>query len=127
MSRREENDRIFKALASDVRRDILDSLRDDPQTTGALCRLFPDLSRYAVMQHLGVLEAAGLVIVRRQGRKRWNYLNALPIKDIHDRWIGPHAARAVDVLANVKSDLERDTPGTGKVETSETGGRLQRR
>jgi len=108
MSRREENDRIFKALASDVRRDILDSLRDDPQTTGALCRLFPALSRYAVMQHLGVLEAAGLVIVRRQGRERWNYLNALPIKDIHDRWIGPHAARAVDALANMKSDLERE-------------------
>lgn len=109
MSRREENNRVFKALASEVRRDILDSLRDDPQTTGALCALFPELSRYAVMQHLGVLEAAGLVIVRRTGRERWNYLNALPIKDIHDRWIGPHAAHAVDVLARMKTGLERES------------------
>ena len=58
------------------------------------------------MQHLRVLEEAGLVIARRQGRQRWNYLNALPIKQIHDRWIGAYAAGAVDLLDRMKTDLE---------------------
>jgi DNA-binding transcriptional ArsR family regulator len=58
------------------------------------------------MQHLKVLEDAGLVIARRQGRERWNHLNALPIKDIHDRWIGPYAAHAVDLIARLRNDLE---------------------
>ena len=57
------------------------------------------------MQHLRVLADAGLVIVRRDGRERWNHLNALPIKHIHDRWIGPYAARAVDLLDRLQSDL----------------------
>ena len=58
------------------------------------------------MQHLNVLEAADLVIVKREGRERWNYLNPLPIKDIHDRWIGPYAAQAVTLLGRLKDDLE---------------------
>jgi DNA-binding transcriptional ArsR family regulator len=58
------------------------------------------------MQHLGVLERAGLILVRRDGRHRWNYLNPLPIKQIHDRWIGRYAAGAVDLLARLKRDLE---------------------
>jgi len=53
-----------------------------------------------------VLEAADLVIVSREGRERWNHLNPLPIKQIHDRWIGPHAARAVELLARLKEDME---------------------
>jgi DNA-binding transcriptional ArsR family regulator len=59
-----------------------------------------------VMQHLKVLEDAELVIVRRKGRERWNYLNPLPIKHIHDRWIGPYATHAVDILDRLKRDLE---------------------
>jgi DNA-binding transcriptional ArsR family regulator len=58
------------------------------------------------MQHLKVLEDADLVIVRRQRRERWNHLNPLPIKHIHDRWIGPYAARAVELLDRLKIDLE---------------------
>ena len=58
------------------------------------------------MQHLGVLEDAGLVIARRRGRERWNHLDPLPIKPIHDRWIGAYAASAVDLLASLKADLE---------------------
>jgi DNA-binding transcriptional ArsR family regulator len=58
------------------------------------------------MQHLKVLEAADLVIVRREGRERWNYLNAMPIKRIQDRWISRHAAHAVQLLSRLKSDLE---------------------
>jgi len=74
--------------------------------TGELCAAFPALDRCTVMQHLKVLEEAELVIVRRKGRERWNHLNPLPIKHLHDRWIGPYAARAVDMLDRLKTDLE---------------------
>lgn len=84
-----------------------DGMWDGPKTTGELCALFDSLDRCTVMQHLGVLERAGLVVVRREGRLRWNYLNALPIKEIHDRWIGEYARGAVTLLARMKADLER--------------------
>jgi DNA-binding transcriptional ArsR family regulator len=106
MSIEAENDRIFKALGHHRRREILDELKDHPQTTGALCALFSDIDRCTVMQHLKVLEEADLIIVKRDGRERWNYLNPLPIKDIHDRWIGEYAARAVGLLSKLKADLE---------------------
>ena len=106
MSTEDETHRVFKALSAGTRRAILDVLRDNPQTTGALCARFPSLDRCTVMQHLKVLESADLVIVRREGRERWNHLNPLPIKHIHDRWIGPHAAGAVDMLDRLKTDLE---------------------
>lgn len=64
------------------------------------------MSRCSVMQHLGVLEDAGLVVVRREGRYRWNYLNAIPIKRVYDRWIGEYATAAVNLLDRIKSDLE---------------------
>ncbi|MCJ9671529.1 MULTISPECIES: helix-turn-helix transcriptional regulator [Neorhizobium] len=106
MSSSEKNDRIFKALAAPVRREILDELKDRPQTTGDLCARFPKLDRCTVMQHLKVLEGADLVLVKREGRERWNHLNPLPIKAIHDRWIGAYAAHAVDMLDRMKRDLE---------------------
>jgi DNA-binding transcriptional ArsR family regulator len=107
MSNEAENDRIFKALGHHRRREMLDVLKDNPQTTGALCERFADIDRCTVMQHLGVLEDAGLIIARREGRERWNHLNPLPIRDIHERWIGPYAAYAVEKLAALKSGLER--------------------
>jgi DNA-binding transcriptional ArsR family regulator len=107
MSIEAANDLIFKALSASTRRSILDLLKDKPQTTGVLCAQFPDLDRCTVMQHLRVLEEAALVIVQRKGRERWNHLNPLPIKHIHDRWIGPYAARAVGLLDRLKGDLER--------------------
>lgn len=106
MSIHEDYDRIFKALASHIRRQMLDTLRDQPLTTGALCANFAPLDRCTVMQHLKVLEDAGLVIAERRGRERWNHLNAMPIQDIHDRWIGPHAAAAAQGLARLKRQLE---------------------
>ncbi|WP_037076208.1 ArsR/SmtB family transcription factor [Neorhizobium vignae] len=106
MSSDEKNDLIFKALAAPVRREILDELKDRPQTTGDLCARFPRLDRCTVMQHLKVLEGADLVLVKREGRERWNHLNPLPIKAIHDRWIGAYAAHAVDMLDRMKRDLE---------------------
>lgn len=100
------DDVVFKALANRTRRDILDHLRDHPRTTGDLCDALPGLDRCTVMQHLGVLEDAGLVIAVRRGRERWNHLDPLPIKRIHDRWIGEYASSAVDRLATLKSELE---------------------
>ena len=107
MSNPETFDRIFKALGSAVRRQILDDLRDQPLTTGTLCAHFPELDRCTVMQHLKVLEEADLLIVERKGRERWNHLNPLPIHEIHERWIGPHAAAATAKLATLKKTLER--------------------
>ena len=108
MSSEAENDMIFKALAHRRRRELLDVLRDNPMTTGALCLAFPDIDRCTVMQHLAVLEEADLIIVERRGRERWNHLNPLPIKAIHDRWIGPYAAYAVERLAGLRQMLETD-------------------
>ncbi|CTQ59648.1 ArsR/SmtB family transcription factor [Roseibium album] len=106
MSSDDDSDKIFKALADRRRRKILDLLKNTPKTTGTLCEAFPELDRCTVMQHMRVLEAADLIIVQRKGRERWNHLNALPIKDIHDRWIGEFAENAVTMLASLKSDLE---------------------
>ena len=107
MSIEEQHNRVFRALASPHRRALLDVLRDQPLTTGALCAQFPELDRCTVMQHLNVLEEADLLIVERRGRERWNHLNPLPIHAIHERWIGPHAERAVAMLAKLKHDLEK--------------------
>ena len=106
MSSESREDLVFKALAAPIRRRLLDRLRNRPQTTGALCDAFPDVDRCTVMQHLKVLEEAGLVVARQQGRERWNHLNALPIRDIADRWIGPYAAYAAEKLAALRDGLE---------------------
>src|SRR3546814_15366700 len=86
MSIHKDYDKVFKALSHHVRRQILDDLRDQPLTTGTLCGNFANIDRCTVMQHLKVLEEAGLVIAERRGRERWNHLNAMPIHDINDRW-----------------------------------------
>jgi DNA-binding transcriptional ArsR family regulator len=95
-----EDARIWKALGSPHRRALLDALKDGPKTTSALCEVLPKLSRYAVMQHLGVLERAGVVLVRREGRERWNELNAVPIQRELERWLnGFQQASASQLLA----------------------------
>ena len=110
MSIEDQNDAIFKALGHRVRRHILDALRAEPRTTGALCELLPELDRCTVMQHLKVLEDAGLVIPERRGRERWNHLDALPIHAIHERWIGPYAHYAASMLSRLKHQAEAPTP-----------------
>ena len=100
----EQADRVFKALSHRTRRAILDALSVEPLTTGTLCAAFPDIDRCTVMQHLGVLVKADLVIAHRRGRERWNHLNVLPIKTIHDRWIGGYATAAVALLADIEAD-----------------------
>lgn len=105
MSRERKFDLIFKALGDARRREILDLLKKKPATTGEICAHFPKLDRCTVMQHLGVLEKADLLIIRREGRHRWNYMNPLPLKEVADRWIHPHAHGAVGMLAKLKKDL----------------------
>ena len=106
MSSRKKDDLVYKALADARRREILDLLRDEPRTTGDICSHFKKLDRCTVMQHLKVLERAELVIGRKDGRFRWNYLNAVPIRNIYDRWINKFAVQDVELLAKLKSDLE---------------------
>jgi len=109
MSRIYDQDVIFKALADRRRREILDLIKDAPKTTGDLCAHFTEVDRCTVMQHLGVLERAELVIVKREGRHRWNYLNSVPIREIYDRWINKYASHAIEVLTQLKHDLEPDS------------------
>ena len=106
MSNDDSLDAVFKALANPVRRRLLDAMKDGPRTTGHLCEAERALDRCTVMQHLKVLETAGLIIVRREGRERWNHLNAMPIKAVHDRWIAPYARGAVAMLADLKARVE---------------------
>jgi DNA-binding transcriptional ArsR family regulator len=105
--RLDKQDRVFRALGHATRREILGLLRNAPRTTGDICEAFPRLDRCTVMQHLGVLERAELVVPRIEGRVRWNVLNVMPIMEIHERWIGAYAANAAGLLARLKRDLER--------------------
>ena len=106
MSRRDTQGVVFKALADDRRREILDLLRAGPLTTGDICLRFKKLDRCTVMQHLAVLEVAGLVIAKREGRVRWNYLNVVPVQEIYDRWISRFARPSVELLGRLKRELE---------------------
>lgn len=100
------NDGIWRALADPTRRALLDLLRDGPATTGALAAAFPDVTRFAVMKHLGVLADAGLVVVRRRGRERWNHLNAVPLRQAYERWMAPYAERAAVTSLRLKDFVE---------------------
>lgn len=116
MSIEDDLDRVFKALANAHRRRICDELKLRPLTTKQLCQCLPELDRCTVMQHLRVLEDAGLVVPVRKGRERFNYLDAMPIQAIHDRWIGPHAAAAARGLGLLKMELEaaeKEIPAKG--------------
>lgn len=85
---------------------MLDLLREGPITTGELSERFPDLSRFAVMQHLGVLEEAELVVPIREGRRRYNYLNPVPIQRVYDRWVSRYMQPWTDALTSLKEELE---------------------
>ncbi len=92
-------DAVFKALSSRTRRRMVDLLRDHPRTTGDLCAQIDELDRCTVMQHLRVLEQAGLVVAVRHGRERWNHLDVLPIVAIERRWLGDYARPSAELLA----------------------------
>lgn len=100
-------DDVWKALADPTRRQLLDRLREGPFTTGALCEAVPHLCRTAVMKHLDVLEGAGLLLVRREGRRRWNYLNPVPIQRICERWLTAATSRRSASLLELGRQAER--------------------
>ena len=104
-----KSDAVWKALADSTRRTILDELRRKPRTTGQLCTLF-DMTRFGVMKHLRALEEAGLVLVERRGRERWNHLNPTPIREIYRRWIRPFEEQQADQLLRLKRVVEGDAP-----------------
>ena len=105
------DEQVWKALSSPHRRAILDALRDGPLTTTALCERLPELSRFAVMQHL--LERASVVLVRRDGRERWNELNAVPIQRELERWLNSLQQASASQLLAFERHLST-TPGKEK-------------
>jgi DNA-binding transcriptional ArsR family regulator len=96
---------VWGALAEPTRREILDLLKDGPRTLGQLAEQFP-VSRFAIRKHLNILEAAHLVVVRWQGRERWNFLNVIPIQTIYERWVTPYHQIWADRLFNLKQEIE---------------------
>ena len=100
-------DGVFRALADPTRRNLLDALfKEDGQTLGALEKRLP-MTRFGVMKHLKILEEAGLVVSRRRGREKLHFLNAVPIRLIHDRWIDKYKERELSALADLKNTLEK--------------------
>jgi DNA-binding transcriptional ArsR family regulator len=99
-------DEVFKALADRTRRELLDALfTQDGQTLTALEERVP-MTRFGVMKHLKVLEEAGLVVTRRRGREKLHYLNPVPIRLIHDRWVSKYAEPWAAGLTELKTNLE---------------------
>ncbi|UOZ10095.1 MULTISPECIES: helix-turn-helix transcriptional regulator [unclassified Amycolatopsis] len=105
-----DDDLVFKALADPTRRFLLDLLfeRDGRTLTELETRV--DMSRFGVMKHLKLLEEAGLVVARKEGREKLHFLNPVPIREIHDRWIDKYTERRVTALLDLKNELEGDEP-----------------
>ena len=104
-----DDDRVFKALADSTRRSLLDRLfvRDGRTLTELESELA--MTRFGVMKHLRVLEDAGLVVTQRSGREKLHFLNPVPIRLIHDRWIDKFTERRVSALTDLKRQLEEDS------------------
>jgi DNA-binding transcriptional ArsR family regulator len=101
-----DDDRVFKALADPTRRHLLDRLFErDGRTLGELVSEL-EMTRFGVMKHLRSLEDAGLVVTRRQGREKLHYLNPVPIRLVHDRWIDKYTEHRISALAELKTQLE---------------------
>ena len=100
-------DAVFRALADPTRRSLLDELfREDGQTLGSLAERF-SMTRFGVMKHLAVLEEAGLVVTKRRGREKLHFLNPVPIRLVHDRWVSKFAEPWVATLSELKTTLEK--------------------
>ena len=101
-----DDDRVFRALADPTRRHLVDRLfeRDGRTLTELESEL--EMTRFGVMKHLRLLEEAGLVVTRRQGREKLHFLNPVPIRQIHDRWIDKYTERVTSALLDLKNDLE---------------------
>jgi DNA-binding transcriptional ArsR family regulator len=104
-----DDDKVFKALADPTRRFLLDQLfeRDGRTLTDLESSL--EMTRFGVMKHLRLLEEAGLVVSQKRGRERLHFLNPVPIRLLHDRWIDKYTERRVSALVNLKAELERQS------------------
>jgi DNA-binding transcriptional ArsR family regulator len=122
-------DQIWKALADETRRTILDFLRSGPKPTTAIVEQFPDLSRFAVMKHLDVLRQAALVVTREDGRQRINSLNAVPIRMIYERWVNKYEGIWANALLRVKEASERNVavPSAPRAAKNSEGKRERRK
>jgi DNA-binding transcriptional ArsR family regulator len=103
------DDRVFKALADPTRRLLLDLLFAREGQTLTELESAVEMTRYGVMKHLKVLEEADLVVSRRSGREKLHFLNAVPIREVHDRWIDKYTERHVAALVDLKTELESET------------------
>lgn len=103
-------DAVFKALAEPTRRAILDLLRKGPRTTTEIVTEFPHLTRFGVMKHIDVLRDAGLIHTREAGRQRVNSLNAIPIRQIYERWVSQYEGMWAEGLLRIKEDAEGPLP-----------------
>jgi DNA-binding transcriptional ArsR family regulator len=103
-----DDDRVFKALADPTRRFLLDALFAREGQTLTELESAVEMTRYGVMKHLKVLEEAGLVVTRRSGREKLHFLNAVPIREVHDRWIDKFTERHVTALLDLKNELESE-------------------
>jgi DNA-binding transcriptional ArsR family regulator len=104
-----DDDRVFKALADPSRRLLLDRLFARDGRTLSELESELDMTRFGVMKHLRVLEDAGLVVTRRSGREKLHFLNPVPIRLVHDRWIDKFTERRVTALTDLKRQLEQDS------------------
>ena len=102
------DDSVFKALADPTRRLLLDRLYERDGRSLTELESDVEMTRFGVMKHLRVLEDAGLVVTRRSGREKLHYLNPVPIRLIHDRWIDKYTERRVSALAELKTELEEE-------------------
>jgi DNA-binding transcriptional ArsR family regulator len=102
----DDEDLVFRALADPTRRHLLDRLFERDGRTLTELESDLDMTRFGVMKHLRVLEGAGLVVTRREGREKLHYLNPVPIRLIHDRWIDKYTEGQVSALVNLKNQLE---------------------
>ena len=109
LAEEDEFSSVWRALADPTRRRMLDMLRERPRTTSELADAFPQ-SRFAVMKHLDTLAGAGLVVARRRGRERWNHLNAVPLRQIYERWVRPYEAAWASSLIGIRTLAERPDP-----------------
>jgi DNA-binding transcriptional ArsR family regulator len=108
----DEMDAVFKALADPTRRSLLDELFErDGQTLTALEGRLP-MTRFGVMKHLRVLEEAGLVTTRKNGREKLHFLNPVPIRLVHDRWVSKYAEPWAATLSGLKRELEEEANGS---------------
>ena len=104
-----DDDLVFKALADPTRRHLLDRLHERDGRTLNELESELDMTRFGVMKHLRVLEGAGLLVARRSGREKHHFLNPVPIRLIHDRWIDKYTERRVSALADLKAALEEES------------------